>query len=152
MMMYEGFKKSWGKAWLGNGWTLIGLTAGLCASLHFAVPDLFSVAFFPFILLSAAYGSLGIDRFFAAKPLQRLGDLSFSIYLVHEPVMYSIWKIMDYRSLQDGPSLPPGPPSVPPLMTSWLICFGIILLSIGLAFLSYRFIEVPMRLWINAKK
>lgn len=85
MMMYMGYRNDWGKMWLANGYTLLMLTLGLGLCMHFAIPDVFTIAFLPLILLSAAYGSQRINALFATKSLQRLGDLSFSIYLVHQP-------------------------------------------------------------------
>ena len=74
MMMYAGYQENWGKNWLANGYTFLLLMLGLGLCLHFAVPDVFSVGFFPLMLLSAAYGSKNMDSFFGTKPLQRLGD------------------------------------------------------------------------------
>ena len=53
-----------------------------CCCRCLPVHALFSVgpayrSLFPFILLSGAYGSKNIDRFFGIMPLQKLGDWSF---------------------------------------------------------------------------
>lgn len=142
MVMYKCFMANWGKGWLANGYTLALLALGLFTCLHFAVPDAYSVMFFPFILLSAAYGSTGVDRLFGTKPLQRLGDWSFSIYLVHEPLMYLIEKIMAYLN-------PAVPPPKPDMLTGWLICIGFIGLTLVIAWLTYRWVEVPARRWLR---
>ena len=79
MMMYQGYKIDWGKCLLGNGYTIIVLALCSFICMHFALPDIFTVAFFPFILLSGAYGSAGMNKFFGNTALQRLGDWSFSL-------------------------------------------------------------------------
>jgi peptidoglycan/LPS O-acetylase OafA/YrhL len=148
MMLYEGFKKGWGKAVLGNGYVLTGLTLASFACMHFELADIFALSFFPFILLSGAYGSEGINKVFATTPLQRLGDWSFSIYLVHQPLLFTIWKIQTYLNPVD-PNAPPPPPD---LMGAWLYCFGFIALMLVVSYFTYRLVEVPARLWLNPKK
>ena len=145
MVMYLGYQQNWGKSWLANGYTFLGLTFGLALCLHLAVPDVFSVAFFPLILLSAAYGSRNMNTFFGSTSLQRLGDWSFSIYLVHQPLMYTIQAIMTLTA----PPNAAGPPPKPDMLTGWLICLGFIGITLGVSYLTYRFVEVPARRWIN---
>ncbi len=149
MVMYKCFMANWGKGWLASGYTLALLALGLFTCLHLAVPDAYSVMFFPFILLSAAYGSRGVDRLFGAKPLQRLGDWSFSIYLIHEPLMYLIDKIMAYLNPVEPGAAPAGPPPKPDMLTGWLICIGFIGLTLVIAWLTYRWVEVPARRWLK---
>ena len=117
--------------------------------MHFFVSDLLIVSFFPFILLSGAYGSKSIDRFFSTKPLQKLGDWSFSIYLVHQPLIMTVLNAYLYFN----PADPKDPNANQPIPTStgWLICLAFILLVLFISYLSYRFLEVPARQWINAK-
>jgi peptidoglycan/LPS O-acetylase OafA/YrhL len=148
MMMYLGYQESWGKSWLANGYTLLGLTLGLGICLHFGVADVFTVIFFPLILLSAAYGSAGMNAFLGSKPLQRLGDWSFSIYLTHQPLMYTIGAIMAYRSMGTAASGPPPPSDI---STNWLMTSAVIGLALIISYLTYSFVEKPARHWINSK-
>ena len=151
MMLYQGYKESWAKAWLSKGSVLLALTMGLFASMHFNLTDILTVSFFPFILLSAAYGSESINAFLQSKPLQKLGDWSFSIYLMHQPLMFTIGAIMGY--LNNDKLAVAGPPPPPPdVITGWLICFGVLALVLSVSWLTYRFLEVPARHWINPKK
>ena len=151
MMMYQGFKTEWGKRLLGNGYTLIVLAIGSFVCMHFALPDVFAVAFFPFILLSGAYGSAGINKFFGTAALQRLGDWSFSLYLVHQPLLYTIGKIRAYLNPVNPASLSMGPPPKPGMLTGWLVCLGIIALALFISYLTFIFIEKPARELINPK-
>ncbi|WP_375444627.1 acyltransferase family protein [uncultured Fibrella sp.] len=149
MMMYLGYRENWGKAWLANGYTLIGLTLGLGSCMHLAIPDVFTVSFLPLLLLSAAYGSQRTNALFGAKPLQRLGDWSFSIYLVHQPLLFVIGSIMAYQTL--GQPAVPGPPTKPDMLTGWLMCLAFIGLTLLVASLTYRFVEVPARQLLNGR-
>lgn len=148
MMMYMGYQQGWGKSWLANGYSFLGLTLGLVLCLHWAVPDVFSVAFFPLMLLSAAYGSKSMDTFFGNIPFQRLGDWSFSIYLVHQPLLYTIQAVMVLMAPPAG-SAPAGPPPRLDMLTGWLICLAFISITLLMSYLTYRFVEVPARRWLN---
>lgn len=149
MMMYAGYQENWGKRWLGNGYTFLLLTLGLGICMHFAIPDVFTVSFFPLMILSAAYGSQNLDAFLGTKALQRIGDWSFSIYLVHQPLMYTIGTIMAMMATPNA--APAGPPTKPDMLTGWLMCFAFIALTLLVSYLTYRFVEVPARNWINKR-
>lgn len=151
MMLYKGYQQAWGKAWLANGYTLVIATLGLFLCAHFAVADACTVSFFPFILLSAAYGSPRINALFSTKPMQRLGDWSFSIYLVHQPLMITILSILAYLHPADPSAAPAGPPPVPGVLMSWVICIAFIALTLFISYLTYRFWEVPARVTINKR-
>ncbi len=149
MMLYYGYLENWGRKFLANGYVMLMLAAGVFLTMHFFVSDLLIVAFFPFILLSGAYGSKSIDRFFGIMPLQKLGDWSFSIYLVHQPLILTVLNI----DLFIHPTDPKNPAANQPVPTptAWLICLAFITVMLFVSYLSYRFLEVPARKWINSK-
>jgi len=150
MMVYQGYQEQFAKKIMGSGSTFLILTLGLGLCLHFAVPDVLSVAFFPLMLLSAAYGSPKMDGFFGTKPMQRIGDWSFSIYLVHQPIAYTIVTIMSYLN-PPNPNVPAGPPPPIDMLTGWIICVIFVAFTLLVSYLTYRFVEVPARNWINAR-
>jgi peptidoglycan/LPS O-acetylase OafA/YrhL len=76
MMLYFGYKEDWGKQLFSSGYTFLVLISGLAFCMHFAVPDIFSVLFFPCIILSASYGNQRLNAVLSSKPLQKLGDWS----------------------------------------------------------------------------
>ena len=151
MMMYQGFKTDWGKKILGNGYVFLTAATGLFLSMHFALPDVVTISFLPFILLSAAYGSPSINKVLSVKALQKIGDWSFSIYLVHQPLLYTIGSINAYYNPVNPNNPSAGPPPAPSLLVAWAICVGFIALTLFVSSLTYRFWEVPARKWINAK-
>jgi len=145
MITYLAFKDGIGRNFWGNGITFSIISIAIFLCLHFGVLDVFTVSFFPLLILSGAYGSKNIDSLFALKPLQRLGDWSYSIYLVHQPILYTFGTINNYLH----PQSPEGRPPQPDILTGWLICLFFIVLTLVISFLTYRFIEVPARNWIN---
>ena len=147
MVMYYGYKEEWAKKILGNGYVLALLAAGVFLTMHFFVSDLLIVSFFPFILLSGAYGSKNINRFFSLTPLQRIGDWSFSIYLVHQPIIITaVYLDLYFHPPVEG-STGPGPT----FWAAWAITILFIVIILFVSWLTYRFWELPARKWINAK-
>lgn len=153
MTVYQAYQDGWARRWFGNGYMIAAAALGLMLTLHLNTPDLVSVVFFPLILLSAAYGSPRMNQLFGTAAMQRLGDWSFSIYLVHQPLMYTIEKIILYGAAQTPASstAPAGPPPVPPMSAAWLICLGFIALTLLISSLMYRYVEVPARNWLNPR-
>jgi peptidoglycan/LPS O-acetylase OafA/YrhL len=150
-MIYQAYNSKWLFKILANGYLLILLTLLSFVSMHLNLPDFITIIPFPFILLSGAYGSSGIDNFFSSKFLQKLGDWSFSIYLVHQPLLFTIGAIIAYLNPMDPNNPDTGLPPKPDLLTGWLICFAFILLTLFISFITYKFIEVPARNRLNRK-
>jgi peptidoglycan/LPS O-acetylase OafA/YrhL len=148
MMMHHAYQDQWGKRILGNGWTMGLLAIAAFTSMHFDLPDIITVFFFPLLLLSGAYGSENINRLFSTRPLQRLGDWSFSIYLVHQPILILIFNTLAYLS---PPADSNEQQAVPALWIAWSIALVLIALILFVAYLSFTFIENPARRWLNSK-
>ncbi|GAA4400965.1 acyltransferase [Nibrella viscosa] len=147
MITYQVYRRYEGIAWLANGYALLLLTLGVGLCLHFGVPDVFTVSWYPFILLSAAYGSRQTDRILGTRPFQRIGDWSFSIYLVHQPLLFIFNNISVYQSL--GKPSAGGPPPKPDMLTGWLLCLIFVCITLLAARFTYQVIEVPARRWLN---
>lgn len=150
MSIYHGYQQGFGKKFFSGGSVFILLVVGLFACLHMAVPDVFSVAFYPLIILSAAYGSPGMNSFFGNKIMQRLGDWSFSIYLVHQPIAYTFFTLQFYLHPPKAGSFFVAQPK-PGMLMAWLICLIFVALTLLLSWLKYKVVEVPARNWINNK-
>ena len=142
MLFHDLFRQQWGRSWLANGYATFGFAAGMALSMHLGLSDLITVATFPFIILSAAYGSVTVDNLLATRLMQRLGNLSFSVYLTNE-VIFDTGRVMRYAL-----GLPIRPETVSPLGV-WLWCFGWLVLVFGVSALTYRYVEVPARNYLN---
>lgn len=149
MMIYLGYKEGFAKRFFASGTALVISAVCLCICLHFAVPDVISVSFYPLIILSAAYGSKNMNAVFGNNIMQRLGDWSFSIYLVHQPVAYTFFMLQTYFNSRQAAAA--GPPPQPGMLTAWMICLVFITITLVLSWLTYKYIEVPSRNSINSK-
>jgi peptidoglycan/LPS O-acetylase OafA/YrhL len=118
-----------------------GVLGTIVLALHFGVPDIAVVPLFALLILAAAVNDGILRRLFATRPMQWLGEISYSIYLVHFAVLYIMATLIaewtgDYAL--DGLS-------VRVRCVTMLIAVA---LSLALATLTYRFIEAPGRtLW-----
>lgn len=146
MMVYFGYKEDWCKQLFSSGYTFLILISGLALCLHFAVLDVFTVLFFPCILLSAAYGNQNLNTILASKPLQRLGDWSFSIYLIHQPFLYQGAALMGNPD-KTGIEVPKMG-----MLLCWIVCLLFVVFIIYISFLSYHYIEGPARKFFNRKR
>ncbi len=147
MATYLVFTINWAKSILATGWVLIIEVFGIFLCLHFNVNDLAVVLFFPFVLLTAAYGNSSFNAFFESKPLQKLGDWSYSIYLIHQPFLILFTLVMLIINRPE-----PGKTAVVWSQTeAWMVLFGFIAFSLFVSWLAYRFFEVPMRNWLKKK-
>lgn len=150
MATYRAFQLKMGVNWLKKGWLMPFIGLVLLVAYHFQISDLITIWAFPVIILIASYNQGKLSRVLQSKMFQRLGDWSYSIYLVHIPIIFTFLAI---QLLQNPPI--PNQPS-PPLTYvggwgPWIMCFIFVLLVIGVAALTYRFVEVPARKWLNAK-
>ncbi|MDJ0321339.1 acyltransferase family protein [Pseudarthrobacter sp. PS3-L1] len=117
------------------GW--IGLAAivscGLVLSVDSAFPGF--IALWPTlaaaaVIIAGQSGSrVGVDRLLTWKPLMRLGDVSYALYLWHWPILV-LW--LAWTGLRS------------PTLVQGLFLVGI---ALSLSFLTVRFIEKPLGAW-----
>lgn len=77
-----------------------------------------------------AESRMSFDKLFATRPIQWIGDISYSIYLWHWPFIVILPVL--FKLDMDGPH-------------AKLFKLGIIILTLVVAHLSYRFVEEPAR-------
>ena len=81
--------------------------------------------------LLIAYGENGLtDRFLSCRPMRWIGDISYSLYLWH-------WPVITFYRLETGIQLAPHETA------------GLIALSIALAWASYVWVERPCLVWLR---
>ena len=123
------------RARVAMGWAgvLAMLACGIVLDVQGAFPGI--AALWPtaaaamVIVAGQTQSAAGIDRILSAKPLVRLGDISYALYLWHWPllVLALAWSGKDHAG--------------------WLSGSVIILAALGLAYLTTRYIEKPWRDW-----
>jgi peptidoglycan/LPS O-acetylase OafA/YrhL len=115
----------------------------LCGLLQFAAPDFSIIPAFALVILTAVgnQGRLGLAL--NSAPFFWLGNISYSLYLIHWFVLFVATEAMRARPGTDIARLP---------VSRSLICMTAMLAtSLFLATLSYRFVEVAGRRWLRER-
>jgi peptidoglycan/LPS O-acetylase OafA/YrhL len=109
---------------------------------HFSVSDMLTVLLFPLMILSAAYNENRMAKYLENKHLQAIGTWSYSIYMVHIPLLFSLMSVqLVYPSLAL-----PKPTTYQ--FSGTIICVLFLCLVLFFARFLHRAIEEPMRKFI----
>lgn len=146
------YTRQWGFGWLRRSWTLLVLFLALMVAWHVVptLPDLVAIGVFALLILGAAYNTTQVYRFLNTRPLQRIGDWSYSIYLVHIPIVFTFLVVNMINTEPGQPAKGGLPPPVYNPMAP-VLCLVFILITIILAALLYRFLEKPSRRFLNTR-
>jgi peptidoglycan/LPS O-acetylase OafA/YrhL len=151
MLLFRIYEEGIGYSFFKRSWVFVVFFAGVLTAMVVEVEDILILAFFPFILLAAAYNNTSIKKVLDTSVLQRLGDWSFSIYLVHVPIMYLIWVYMIRLNPEMLATFPPPPADPATYPVGLMVCLGIVAVTLLVASLTYRYVEVPARDYLNGK-
>jgi len=93
---------------------------------------------FPFLILGLSFGGSYADKMLSSKVMTYLGDISYSVYLIHPLVLLIVGIYFKDKELTSTD-------------VSISILYSVIILgaSVGLSALSYRFLECPARDWLK---
>ena len=131
----------------GRGWMEAGLILLALVFVWLAVGPwtvLASLVFAPVVWVLA--GDRGpVARALSWKPLVKLGDVSYGVYLIHMLLIVLLMIAARKLDLMAGPRVDLGPTWANDLLTA-----GFLVTVIALAVLSYRFIETPARNAVGA--
>jgi peptidoglycan/LPS O-acetylase OafA/YrhL len=151
MLLCELYRRRTGYDLLQQSWCFVAVSLGTLLAMHQGADELLIVALFPLVLLTAAYNTTGVKRFLDTRPLQRLGDWSFSIYMVHMPISFTlmIWDIKANPAMfADFMALISRQPDYQ--LGVWK-CLQLVALTMLVAPLTYRYLEVPARNYLNRR-
>jgi peptidoglycan/LPS O-acetylase OafA/YrhL len=152
MLVYEGYQKSWGKKWLGSSLMFCGIWFVLLCLWHFDVTvDFFAVAGFGLIILSASYNDSKVREVFTHKSLQFLGDISYSLYLVHMPLLFFYITLRKIVIPDDSKQLMLLGYNFS-LVQAWIGFAVFLIATLIVASFTYRYIEKPARAYLNSTK
>jgi peptidoglycan/LPS O-acetylase OafA/YrhL len=149
MLLFTFYQHRSGYSIIKRDWFFVLSFFGVLAAMHFGVMDLLIVAFFPLIIIAAAYNQTAVKRILDTRVLQRLGDWSFTIYMVHMPIIFTflIFRVLekptryaDFKTLIS---------QKPDYGLGIVMCMVVITLTLLVAALVYRFVEVPARNYFN---
>lgn len=120
---------------IGNEWVAAALTIALLVLMCVKAADIAIALLLPsFMIALAAQRSLAA-QFLASKPLHWLGELSFSIYMIHDLMIYFIVAFAHWLS-EKGVSM------YAAMTVGTLLFAGLV---IALSQLAYTFLEQPCR-------
>jgi peptidoglycan/LPS O-acetylase OafA/YrhL len=143
LLLYSAYERCASASVLGTDTLLFVLILALGAMLHLSAPDLSIIALFPLLILTAVRNKGQLGRLLNSRLLLWLGNISYSLYLLH---WFVLSVIMEGARLSLGFAL-----ADVPLRTSLLVVAAMMGVSLGLATLSYRFIEVAGRRWLRER-
>jgi peptidoglycan/LPS O-acetylase OafA/YrhL len=152
MLLFRMYEEGIAYRFFKQSWVFVVFFVGVIFAMAMEVEDILIVAFFPFIILSAAYNNTSIKKMLDTTVLQKLGDWSFSIYMVHVPIMYLIWIYMVRINPEMFATFPPPPPDPATYPLAFMVCVGIVVVTLLVASFTYRYVEVPARDYLNRKQ
>jgi peptidoglycan/LPS O-acetylase OafA/YrhL len=113
---------------------------------HFSAPDMLTVLVFPLLILSAAFNENRVSKCLENKHLQAIGTWSYSIYMVHVPLLFSIMSVQLVC-----PSLALPKPTVYHF-SGTIICVLFLGLVLLVAHFFHRIVEEPARKFIVSQQ
>jgi peptidoglycan/LPS O-acetylase OafA/YrhL len=149
MLLFEFYKDKTGYTVLKKSWCFAAFFLAALACMHFGVTDIIILAFFPFILISAAYNATWVKRILDTALLQKLGDWSFSIYMVHIPIIWMFTILAVNKNPALFADLMKLLSQKPNYQLGGMMCIVVVGLTILIASFTYRFIELPARNYLN---
>lgn len=140
MLAYELYKREIGQSLLKNGYWFVLLWVGLLLFWYKnLLPDPLVILVFTLLILHTAYAEGRVKTILNGKLLTYLGKISYSIYMVHIPLILTAFVL----SLLQG-EMPP-PPEEISYVNNWIGAVILLLIVIVIASLTYRFVEQPAR-------
>ncbi len=128
-------------AWLGRDSFAFLILAAVIGCLHFNAPDLVIICLFPCLIL-AAVGNRGFFAEWAnSAPLIWLGDISYSLYLIHGFVQFLADRWLSRFAGHDGADLSAS--------SSFMVMLVMVGVCLALAHLSYACVEVGCRQYLR---
>lgn len=146
MLAYEIYQKQKGKEILQRGFWFLLIWIGLFACwIRDVLPDPIVIPIFAVLILHGAYVEGSVKRILNNRLFTYLGDISYSIYMVHIPIIITLF-LVSVISANGAPAPEETAGEVAPnFLMNWVGAIVFLLIVIGIASLTYRWIEKPAR-------
>lgn len=134
-----GVYRAWREGWLMSARhdiLIIVLFAAIAAIFHFKANDLLTIPLFALLILGLSHNRGLFHGVLQTRPLQHLGRISYSLYLMHGVAFSAFWFLMPWIKMHYGV------PSMPQKLTYAAV---FITLVIAASHVTYVFIERPAR-------
>lgn len=141
MLLYELYRFGWGRQHLNKNIVWILAMVSIVTVMTIPMSDLIPVMIFAILILVSVYAEGIGKRILNLRPLTYLGNISYSLYLMHLPIMFFLLNYLKRfpRIKLDNPDW----------RTAWLYASIYLAIVILVSILTYHFIEIPMRRQIN---
>ena len=126
----------------------LGCIVVLLMAMHFGLNDSIYIPLFMLLVLCFSTNESYLAKICKLKPLQYLGDISYSIYMVHFLLLFTIGDFMINKMVLL--SIVPETHRVP-FFTGIMISILFLLIVIFVSSITYFLIEKPCRKWLNKK-
>jgi peptidoglycan/LPS O-acetylase OafA/YrhL len=120
----------------------------LITLMHFGVNDLVYIPFLMLLVLSFSANEGFLAKICSLKTFQYLGDISYSIYMVH--ALFIFYAIDNFLKIL-GITFKDNEAHEVPFYTGLLACILFLLMIIIVSSITYYLIEKPCRRWLNKK-
>lgn len=151
MLVYSLYCDSVAKEFFQKSWVFVLFFMTVVILMQLGMEDIIVISLFPFVILTAAYNASGVKKVLDTPILQRLGDWSFSIYMVHVPIIFLFWIYQTIENPAQWAQFPPDPSGAPDATVALGVCCILVFLTLLVAALCYRYVEVPARNYLNQK-
>jgi len=148
-LLYEAFRSSRTRALVAPGYVFAAAWIALLGLWQFKrLSDGGAVVILGLIILSAACNADWLSRLLSHRVWRQMGDISYSLYLVHLPLILAFWIVRHLLVAPDPQAMSPmGYRFTKPEGLAGLAALYIA--AIGAATLTYRFVEQPARRWLR---
>lgn len=120
----------------------------LLVALHIGVNDIVYIPLFLLLVLALACNQQRIHAVCNFRPLQYLGDISYSIYMIHGALIF--WVVLPFIQKMGLAYRGPGSLQMS-FLTGLGYCGAYLLVVVAISSLTYILIEKPCRNWINGR-
>lgn len=138
VVLYQIFQKNIGKEWLSKSISYLFALIITVLIFHFKWNDLFIVPTFAILLLTTAHNNSIVKKVLESKGFRYLGDMSYSIYLMHGVWFMVFWNFLPYLRSNYGIDK-----FDTPMKIIYVVLFtGLTILS---SHFTYRYVEIKAR-------
>jgi peptidoglycan/LPS O-acetylase OafA/YrhL len=104
-LLYCAFRRAPNNSLLGQSFVAYGITAVIVISLHVDAPDLLITFLFATLVLTAVLNTGSFSEIANVRPLIWLGDISYSLYLIHGFIQFLATKSLAHAGIQNHADL-----------------------------------------------
>jgi peptidoglycan/LPS O-acetylase OafA/YrhL len=140
-LLYCAFRAAPQGSFLGRDAMVFGVLLFIVFCLHFGAPDLLITCLFAVLVLTAVLNTGSFAALANLSPLIWLGDISYSLYLVHGFVQFLTTKLLNYFGIQNHADLS--------IYSSLALMVLMIAVSLAVAHLTYFGIEIGCRQYLR---